>query len=79
MENVEAFQFSLSFHSAKASYFEEFICKMEKIHKSTFDGKISWRLNLIFSKCVVGLVILFRQNEIILKDSTAFVYVTKSI
>ena len=54
MANVEAFQFSLSFHSAKASYFEEFICKMEKIHKSTFDGKISWRLNLIFSQCVVA-------------------------
>ena len=54
MANVEAFQFSLSFHSAKASYFEEFICKMEKIHKSSFDGKISWRLNLIFSQCVVA-------------------------
>ena len=31
-----------------------------------------------FFKMKVTLVILFRQTEIVLKDSTAFVYVTKS-
>ena len=34
--------------------------------------------NVIFAN-IPTLVILFRQIEIILKDSTAFVYVTKSV
>ena len=34
--------------------------------------------NVIFAN-IPNLVILFRQIEIILKDSTAFVYVTKSV